>query len=220
MRILNLYIYIKEQSLCRHFYPGSDVLNVAAHIKNWKYWMEIARILFNSGRFCRYVTMLLSVKNGDRIGFCELSKAGLRLSCFLLFFSSWRWGSREKKRERDGVFYTGRYLKILFFPLEIAATWCCSRSGKEAAAVRTAPLHKRRTHCCRPAAWRHSKAWTRVKGLPKRLTSEYLPGPSNYLLVYSLPKRNNGPYLLGRQDTPSGTGIIYTYLVCPECSCM
>lgn len=101
MRILNLYIYIKEQSLCRHFYPESDVLNVAAHIKNWKYWMEIARILFNSGRFCRYVTMLLSVKNGDRIGFCELSKAGLRLSCFLLFFSSWRWGSREKKRERE-----------------------------------------------------------------------------------------------------------------------
>lgn len=140
---------------------------------------------------------------------------------FCFFFLADAEGVEKKReRERDGVFYTGRYLKILFFPLEIAATWCCSRSGKEAAAVRTAPLHKRRTHCCRPAAWRHSKAWTRVKGLPKRLTSEYLPGPSNCLLVYSLPKRNNGPYLLGRQDTPSGTGIIYTYLVCPECSCM
>jgi len=81
------------------------VLNVAAHIKNWKYWMEIARILFNSGRFCRYVTMLLSVKNGNRIGFCELSKAGLRLSCFLLFFLADAEGV-EKKREREMVYFT------------------------------------------------------------------------------------------------------------------
>lgn len=113
-------------------------------LKNWKYWMEIARILFNSGRFCRYVTMLLSMEKSHRIGLCELSKAGLRLSCFLLFFSSWRWGNKGKKK-RDGVFYTGRYLKILFFSLETAATWCCSRSGHEAAAVRTARLQKQQT---------------------------------------------------------------------------
>lgn len=183
--------------------------------------MEIARILFNSGRFCRYVTMLLSMEKSHRIGLCELSKAGLRLSCFLLFFSSWCWGNKGKKREMVYFTQADTWKSYSFHLKQLLPGAALGRAMKlQLCAQPGSRSSKLPAACCMPAAWRHGQAWTHIQGLPKLLLSEYLPSLPNHLLFYALLKRNNGPYSLGRQDTPRGTGIIYTYLARPECSCM
>lgn len=57
--------------------------------------------------------MLLSTRKSDRMRFCELSKAGLHLSYFLLFFQADTEGIKKKKR--CGIFYMESSENLILF---------------------------------------------------------------------------------------------------------